>query len=193
MRMPPYNAPPQAPILYIKPRNTWIGDGQPIALPASTLRVQVGATLGLVIGRTCVRVREEHAGEHVGGLCVVNDVCLPHAEIFRPAIKERCRDGFCPIGPPVTLGNRASLGADRAMRTYVGGRLESEWHTGELVRPIARLLADVSDFMTLHPGDVLLLGTPRATPLAGIGDLVAVEIDGVGRIQNELTAEGTAV
>jgi 5-oxopent-3-ene-1,2,5-tricarboxylate decarboxylase/2-hydroxyhepta-2,4-diene-1,7-dioate isomerase len=192
MRSPPYLAPPRAPVLYLKPRNTWIGAGEAVALPSSAAGVAVGATLGLVIGRPCVRIRAEDAAEFVAGLCVINDLTLPHAEVFRPAIKERCRDGFCPIGPRVEPANRNALAADHVMRTYIEGELRAEWSTRQCVRSMARLLADVTEFMTLQPGDVLMIGTPRDMPLARAGERVAVEIDGIGRIENPIVAEEAA-
>lgn len=192
MRSAPYLAPPRAPVLYLKPRNTWIGPGDAVLLPSSAAGVCAGATLGVVIGQPCVRVPERDAAEFVAGLCVINDLTLPHAEVFRPAIKERCRDGFCPIGPCVEVADRKGLGAAHVMRTYIDGELRAEWSTRQCVRSIARLLADVTDFMTLHAGDILMIGTPRDMPLARAGERVAVEVDGIGRIENPIVAEEAA-
>jgi 5-oxopent-3-ene-1,2,5-tricarboxylate decarboxylase / 2-hydroxyhepta-2,4-diene-1,7-dioate isomerase len=186
---PPYLAPPRAPVLYLQPRNTWISDGDDIPLPFGATALQVGATLALIMGRPCTRVREEHALSFIGGLACINDLCLPHEEIFRPAIKERCRDGFCPVGPRLDRQPDDGPMTDRYMRTYVNGRLLGEWNTRDLVRPIARLIADVSEFLTLHTGDVLMVGTPRNAPLARAGDRVAVEVEGVGRIENPIVNE----
>jgi 5-oxopent-3-ene-1,2,5-tricarboxylate decarboxylase/2-hydroxyhepta-2,4-diene-1,7-dioate isomerase len=188
MNGPPYLAPPRAPVLYLKPRNTWCAAGDPIALPASAMEVLVGATLGLVIGRTASHVGEDACAAHVRALCVVNDVCLAHADVFRPAIKERCRDGFCPLGAAVALAH-ADLALSRQLRTYVNGHLVGDWSTGDCVRSAARLLADVSEFMTLSPGDILLIGTPRTMPSARLGDQVIVEVEGVGRLENRVVAE----
>ena len=188
MHAAPYLAPPRAPVLYLKPRNTWIGNGDPVPLPAGASSLQVGATLGLVMGRACVRAAEASALDCVAALTVVNDLCLPHEEVFRPAVKERCRDGFCPLGPRLDRSvSSASLEA-MVMRTFVNGTLRGEWRMSELVRPAARLLADVSEFMTLQVGDVLMVGTPRHAPLAAIGDRVAVEVSGVGRLENLIVA-----
>src|SRR5690606_14450553 len=96
---PPYAEPPKAPILYLKPPNTWIGYGKPIPVPAAAGAVEIGAALGVVIGRTACRVSAADALDHVRGYTIVNDVTLPHTSIYRPPIRQRCRDGFCPIGP----------------------------------------------------------------------------------------------
>lgn len=186
---PPYLAPPKAPILYIKPRNTWIANGAEISLPVRAAAVQVGATLAVIIGRPCVRIRADQALLHVAAVTVINDLCLPHAEIFRPAIKERCRDGFCAIGPAIEAVDGAEPFAEHALCTYINGELRGEWSTRDLVRSLPRLMADVSEFMTLHPGDVLMVGVPRDAPLARRGDRVAVEVTGVGRIENSLIDE----
>lgn len=191
LRAAPYQAPPRAPVLYLKPRNTWIADGDPIALPSPEPRLCVGATLGLVFGRPCVRATEATAPGFIAGLCVINDVCLPHELIFRPAIRERCRDGFCPIGK-VTAMPPGSLSLERRLRTYVNGDLRGEWNTGQCVRSAARLVEDVSEFMTFNPGDILMLGTPRDLPTARAGDRVIVEVEGVGRLENPITAEDGA-
>jgi 5-oxopent-3-ene-1,2,5-tricarboxylate decarboxylase/2-hydroxyhepta-2,4-diene-1,7-dioate isomerase len=189
MHAAPYLAPPRAPVLYLKPRNTWIGDGEAIPLPAGAPAVQVGATLALVIGLPCVRIRAADAARHVAALTVINDLCLPHAEVFRPAIKERCRDALCAVGP---RSSPATLAGEHVMRTFIDGKLQGEWSTHDLVRPMARLLEDVSEFMTLHPGDVLMAGTPLGMPLARVGQRVAVEIDGIGRIENPIVSEELA-
>lgn len=188
LHAPPYQAPPRAPVLYLRPRNTWAAPADILPLPTDVNELAVGATLGLVIARPATRVRDEDSPSFVGALCVVNDACLPHAEIFRPAIKERCRDQSCPIGPPVPISAHA-VTADRGFRTYVNGKLRAEWHASDCIRGPGRLLADVTAFMTLNPGDILLLGTPRSMPLANIGDTVAVEVDGVGRFENTLGRE----
>jgi 5-oxopent-3-ene-1,2,5-tricarboxylate decarboxylase/2-hydroxyhepta-2,4-diene-1,7-dioate isomerase len=188
MNGPPYLAPPRAPVLYLKPRNTWRGAGDDIPLPSSAAEVLVGATLGLVIGRSASRVSENEAARHVRALCVVNDVSLAHADVFRPAIKERCRDGFCPLGPSVAV-TAADLATFRPLRTFVNGRLAAEWNTTQCVRSPAQLLADVSAFMTLSAGDILLVGTPRTMPSARLADRVTVEIEGIGQLENRVVAE----
>ena len=188
MNGPPYLAPPRAPVLYLKPRNTWSGAGEEIPLPSSAASVLVGATLGLVIGRMASRVSEHAAAAYVHALCVANDVCLAHADIFRPAIKERCRDGFCPLGAAV-LVSASDLAAPRRLRTFVNGRPAAEWNTAQCVRSPTQLLADVSEFMTLNPGDILLVGTPRAMPAARPGDHVAVELEGVGELRSRVVTE----
>jgi 5-oxopent-3-ene-1,2,5-tricarboxylate decarboxylase/2-hydroxyhepta-2,4-diene-1,7-dioate isomerase len=185
----PYPAPPIAPVLYIKPANTWAAWGDPIVLPPAVAAVEIGAALGIVIGTTVRGVSEQEALDCVAGYTVVNDVCEPHASLHRPAIRERCRDGFCPIGPWVIARHEMRSPDALKLRVLVNGELAAENTTANLIRPVARLIADVTEFMTLSPGDVLLAGVPENSPRAHAGDRVRVEIEGVGALENALTAE----
>lgn len=180
----PYLAPPRAPVLYIKPANTLNAPGAPIVLPPGIDAVEIGPALGLVIGRTACRVAEADALAHLAGYALVNDVTLPHASVYRPAIAQRCRDGFCPIGPVIA---KAGIDPDGlTVRALVNGVVGIEATTAGLIRPAARLLAEVTAFMTLEPGDVLHVGVPHGAPLAHAGDRVAIEIPGLGRLENHV-------
>ncbi|HVW67938.1 MAG TPA: fumarylacetoacetate hydrolase family protein [Steroidobacteraceae bacterium] len=185
----PYLAPPRAPVLYIKPVNTWIGAGMPIPLPPDVPAVRVGVTLGVVIGRTATRVSAARAFDHVAGYTVVNDISVPHDNYYRPPLRDSCRDGFCPIGPWIVPSSAVADPAKLTLRAYVNGELRQENTTGRLVRSIPRLLADITEFMTLDEGDVLMIGVPENPPLARVGDRVAVAVEGVGRLENPIVAE----
>lgn len=180
----PYFAPPQSPVLYFKPANTWIAHGAPIRLPADLDAVNVGAALGIVIGIPATRVAASHALEHVAGYTIVNDVHASHADLRQCAVRERCRDGFCSVGPWVieraAIANPDALG----VRTCVNDRERGAETTANLVRSIATLIADVSEFMTLAAGDVLLAGVPEPAPQVRPGDRVRIEIDGIGALEN---------
>jgi len=189
---PPYKAPPKAPVLYIKPANTWIGDGAPIPVPSNVEALQMGAALGVVIGRTACRVSAESALDHVAGYTVVNDVSMPHDSYYRPSVRLKCRDGFCPIGATIVERVRVPNPEALAVRVFVDGVLRQQNTTANLVRSTRRLIADVTEFMTLAAGDVLLTGVPENAPLARAGQRVAIEIEGVGRLENPLVAEDPA-
>lgn len=189
VHQPPYKAPPRAPILYLKPANTLIGHGVPIPVPEDAPELEIGAALGVVIGRTACRVSEAQALEHVAGYTIVDDVSVPHGNYYRPSIRFKCRDGFCPVGPWVLdrddVPNPDALG----VRVFVDGELRQRNSTANLIRPIARLIAEVTDFMTLRPGDLLMVGVPEGAPRARAGQRVAIEIDRVGRLENPLVAQ----
>lgn len=191
MHKEPHFKPPVHPVLYLKPANTWRRSGDDIVLPAGVEEVEVGATLGVVIGASASRVREQDALQYVAGYCAVNDVTVPHTAMLRPPIKQKCRDSFCPMGGAVPSARVANPDA-LEIRAYVNGELKMSNTTANLMRPVARLLAEITDFMTLEPGDVLLVGVPENVPRARAGDRVAVEIEGVGRVENAIRAEGAA-
>jgi len=186
---PPYKAPPRAPILYIKPRNTWVGPGDAVVVPEGVDALEVGATLGLVIGRPACRVREADALDHVGGYVIVNDVSVPHASYYRPSLRFKVRDTFCPIGE---IAPRDAIGApdDVAFEVAIDGEVVHRATTAALIRPAARLLADVSAFMTLVPGDVLSVGVAANAPRARAGQRVAIAARGHPPLENPFVAEG---
>jgi len=187
----PYKAPPKAPILYIKPRNTIAMDGDAVIVPHGVDALEIGASLGLVIGRTACRVDEAQALAHVSGYVIVNDISVPHASYYRPAMRFKCRDGFCPIGTPVVRAAVSDPGA-LTLVVEIDGVPVQRASTAGLIRPAARLLAEVSAFMTLHPGDVLMIGVPAGAPRARAGQRVSISVDGLGRLQNTLVAEASA-
>jgi 5-oxopent-3-ene-1,2,5-tricarboxylate decarboxylase/2-hydroxyhepta-2,4-diene-1,7-dioate isomerase len=191
VHQPPYKAPPKAPILYIKPRNTIAADGDAVIVPSGVEALEVGASLGLVIGRTACRVAEAEALGVVSGYVVVNDVSVPHASYYRPSMRFKCRDGFCPIGAPVVRAAVANPNA-LTLRIEVDGIEVRRASASDLIRPIGRLLADVTEFMTLHPGDVLMIGVPARAPQVRAGQRSRIVIDGVGSLANDYVPEAAA-
>lgn len=185
----PYNEPPKAPILYIKPLNTISAYGTAIPLPASIEKIEIGATLGIVLSKTAMNVNIDQALDYVAGYTVVNDVTIPHESIFRPAVKHRARDGFCPIGPWVMEKEAVKDPDHLSLRVFVNGELVQENTTSNLIRSVSQLIADVTEFMTLYAGDVLLVGVPENAPLAKAGDKVRIEIEQVGFLENVVTPE----
>lgn len=184
----PYQAPPKAPILYLKPANTHAAHLAAVSLPSDGDAVEIGASLGIVFGRQATRVSAANALGHVAGYTIVCDVSVAHASYYRPAIRQRCRDGYCPIGPWV-MGRSAVANPDALSITVrINGEVRQHNHTSNLIRPVAQLIADVTAFMTLYPGDVLLAGVPEDAPLARAGDMVDVEIEQVGVLRHAVVA-----
>ena len=186
----PYKAAPKAPILYIKPRNTLAGENAAVAVPAEPGVVRIDATVGVVIGRTATRLRADDALAHVAGYVIVSDVTLPHEDCYRPPIAQRCRDGFCPIGPMQDAG-KFDL-AHAGLAVSVNGSEVLRRPLARMVRPLPQLIADVTEFLTLSPGDVLLLGAPEGAPLAYPGDTVRIEVDGLGSLSHTVIVEELA-
>jgi 5-oxopent-3-ene-1,2,5-tricarboxylate decarboxylase/2-hydroxyhepta-2,4-diene-1,7-dioate isomerase len=188
----PYKAPPKAPILYIKPRNTVVGHRVPVVVPPDAAELEIGATLGVVIGRSATFVAEAKALDVVAGYTVVNDISVPHASLYRPSMRFKCRDGFCPIGPAIVARAHVPDPDALTIEVAIDGRTVQRSSTAGLVRPVARLIADVCEFMTLFPGDVLTVGVAAGAPRARVGQTVAVTIPGVGRLENTLVRGSAA-
>lgn len=184
----PYKAPPKAPVLYVKPRNTLARSGDALRLPAGWDALEIGAAVGLVIGRTACRVSVADALHHVAGYALLCDVSLPHDSFYRPSIRFKARDGFCPIGPVVPTAAVADPDA-LSMTISLDGQLAQATTTGGRVRPAAELLAAVTEFMTLQPGDILMLGVSAGAPMARAGQRVVIEVDGIGCLEHTVVAE----
>jgi 5-oxopent-3-ene-1,2,5-tricarboxylate decarboxylase/2-hydroxyhepta-2,4-diene-1,7-dioate isomerase len=188
MNQPPYGGAPKAPVLFIKPRNTLARDRDAVVVPADIAELEAGACLGLVIGQTACNVPSERALDVIGGYVIVNDVSVPHADYYRPAIRLKCRDGFCPLGPQVTPSASVRNPDALNVRVFIDGRMASSASTRDLVHPIAQILSDVTEFMTLSPGDVLAVGVGFPAPRVRAGQRVRIEIDEVGALENPFGA-----
>ncbi|WP_434663926.1 fumarylacetoacetate hydrolase family protein [Paraburkholderia sp. A3BS-1L] len=175
MNAAPYKAPPRAPILYLKPRNTLAGHGARVSVPDAQ-GVQVGASLGIVIGRTATRVAPGEALDYIAGYALVADLSVPHESVYRPSVRFRARDGFCVIGPTVQARRHVADPDRLAIHVDVEGTPRFSANTSTCVRGVARLLADVTDFMTLSPGDVLTLGVPHGAPVVYSGARATISI-----------------
>ena len=183
MSQPPYKAAPKAPVLYVKPRNTLAASEDVVSVPAEVAELEVGACLGLVIGQTACWLTESNALEHVAGYLVVNDISVPHPNYYRPSVRYKARDGFCPLG---AVTARAHISDPNALtiRTYIDDQLVQTASTAELMRSVQRLLVDVTEFMTLVPGDILATGVAAPAPRVRAGQTVSIKIDGVPTLSN---------
>jgi 5-oxopent-3-ene-1,2,5-tricarboxylate decarboxylase/2-hydroxyhepta-2,4-diene-1,7-dioate isomerase len=191
VREAPYKAAPKGPILYIKPRNTLAGAGATVMIPPACEELEIGASLGLVIGRTACRVDARQALAHVSGHTLVADLSVPHDSYYRPSIRFKALDGSCLVGPRV-VAREAIADADAlAIRTSLDGVEVQAASTRGMVRSAAQLIADVSEFMTLRPGDVLMLGVALGAPRGRAGQRFAIDADGIGRLDGRLVAEAT--
>lgn len=199
---PPYLAAPRAPVLYVKTANTFVPAGAAVSV---TGEAQLGATLGLVIGgfesnealagasqAQGTINHEADALARVAGCVLIDDLSLPHASYYRPAIRWRNRDGFLVCAPAVTPAHEVDL-KTLTIEARVNGVRVQTVDLSTLVRDAASLLADVSAFMTLQPGDVLLLGTdclPDGTrPHAKAGDHVEISAPGLTALVHTLARE----
>lgn len=187
----PYQKPPTKPVLFIKTPNTR-NQHDAVVLHPQGERLQPGPALGVVIGQRASRVSLDNAMAHVAGYVVVNEFSLPEDSYYRPAVKAKCRDGFCALGPALVPRDQVSNPNQLSLKLWVNGELRQENSTANWVRDIPQLIAEISEFMTLYPGDVLITGTPEGRVDVVPGDTVEVEISGVGRLTSHIQTETPA-
>ncbi|WP_416559715.1 fumarylacetoacetate hydrolase family protein [Limnohabitans sp. yimb22184] len=175
MTQDPHKAAPTAPVLYVKTANTFCSTGQDLLLQDGVTEVDIGATLGLVMGEQA----------QVEGAVLLNDWSVPHTSYYRPPVKFRCRDGFLGLPQQMTPGQVQDWAALQiAVRR--NGDLVHSVDLRDLVRDLPALLADVGEFMTLQPGDVLMVGTDclvdGTRPRAKAGDRVEISAPGFASV-----------
>lgn len=187
-QQPPYQRPPVKPVLFIKTPNTRNQDGGQVAKPEDA-RLQPGPALGVVIGKRASRVKAADAMSHVAGYVIVNEFSLPEDSYYRPAVKAKCRDGFCAIGPALVPAADIADVNQLGLRVFVNGELRQQNSTANWVRTIPELIETLSEFMTLNEGDVLITGTPEGRVDVEPGDEVIIEIDGLGKLRNVIVQE----
>jgi 5-oxopent-3-ene-1,2,5-tricarboxylate decarboxylase/2-hydroxyhepta-2,4-diene-1,7-dioate isomerase len=192
VHQPPYKAPPQAPVLYIKPRHCLAGHGAAVEVPAEAPALEVGAQLGIVIGREACRVVEAEALGHVAGYTICSDLSVPHPSYYRPSLRYKARDGFLPLGPWIVAARHVPQPDALEVVVQVDGQEAQRYRTSGMRRSVAALIAEVSAFMTLAPGDLLMLGAGPAAPRARAGQTVRITIEPIGTLQHRLVTEGTA-
>ncbi|KVN91656.1 fumarylacetoacetate hydrolase family protein [Burkholderia ubonensis] len=189
VRQPPYGRPPQAPILYIKPANTHAADGAAVVVPAGVDALEIGASVAVVFARRATRVPADRALDYVHGFTLASDVSVPHPDYYRPAVRFKCRDGFCPLGPAIVPpGALDDVDAIR-LTVRIDGNVAQSASTATLIRPVRQLIADVSAFMSFDAGDVLLLGVAGGAPRAKPGSRIEIAAHGIGTLRHALIAE----
>jgi 5-oxopent-3-ene-1,2,5-tricarboxylate decarboxylase / 2-hydroxyhepta-2,4-diene-1,7-dioate isomerase len=181
MNQPPYQAPPKAPVLYIKPANTWTHAGEPIVLPSDVAEVEVGASVAMVM----------KAPGEIAGYVLMCDLTVPQESFYRPPVKARCRDGFLGVGNTLLPAAGCPDPSGIEIQVMVNGSLRQTVRLADLVRPAPRLLAEVSEFMTLGAGDVLMLGCDAARPRVRALDRIDISAPGLGTLSHILAPEGT--
>jgi 5-oxopent-3-ene-1,2,5-tricarboxylate decarboxylase/2-hydroxyhepta-2,4-diene-1,7-dioate isomerase len=190
-RQPPYKAPPQAPVLTVRPRNTlrWAHEAT-VHVPAGVQQLAVHASLAIVLQRAACRVPAVQALDWVAGYALALDLRVPHDSHYRPALRFMARDGFCTLGPRLVNAADVPNPDGLNLSLQVDGITAQHSSTGGRTRDVAQLMADVSDFMTLQAGDVLLLGSAPNAPLAAAGQSISLECPALGSLRLQLVAEG---
>jgi 2-keto-4-pentenoate hydratase/2-oxohepta-3-ene-1,7-dioic acid hydratase in catechol pathway len=185
--------PPSAPMLFAKFTTAVVGPGATIEWdPTLTEAVDLEAELGVVIGKTARRVSEERALEHVLGYTCINDVSARDLQFAdKQFVRSKSLDTFCPMGPALVTADEIADPGQLPIRSILNGTVMQDSNTSQLVFGVASLIAYCSRAFTLEPGDIISTGTPAGVGwyrdpkvLLGDGDVVAIEIDGIGRLEN---------
>lgn len=175
-------APPESPVIFIKPNTSIIGPGLPIQLPPSASEVHHEGELAIVIGRPCKDVPAFRAAEVILGYTIGNDVSArDHQRADGQWTRAKGHDTFCPLGPWIVTDLDPS---DLAIRTEVNGEVRQSSRTSLLLHDVGTIVEWVSAVMTLLPGDVILTGTPEGVGPIVDGDTVSVTIEGIGTLSN---------
>ncbi|HAL61874.1 MAG TPA: 2-hydroxyhepta-2,4-diene-1,7-dioate isomerase [Chloroflexi bacterium] len=180
---------PDEPIIFLKPPSALLAHGGKIALPRLAQRVDYEGELAVVIGRRAKGVRPTEAGDYILGLTCANDVTARDLQKMDAQwTRGKGFDTFCPLGPYLAMDLAPG---DLLLRTWLNGELRQEARTREMVFDVGEILAYISAVMTLEPGDVILTGTPKGVGQLKPGDVVEVEIEGIGALRNSVVREGS--
>jgi 2-keto-4-pentenoate hydratase/2-oxohepta-3-ene-1,7-dioic acid hydratase in catechol pathway len=180
---------PVVPILFFKPPTALIGSGDAILLPSVSTRVEFEAEIGIVIGKRVRNVDQAAAERAIGGFVCVNDVtCRDLQKTDGQWGRAKGFDTFCPVGPKVVAGLDW-----RALELIcrVNGVQRQRARSTDMHFSIPELISFLSGIMTLEPGDLIATGTPAGTAPLQHGDVVEVEIPGVGILSNPVRGADT--
>ncbi len=180
---------PAQPLLFLKAITAVIADGAAIVLPRESRQVEFEGEIGVVIGKRLRRVAEREVHDGVAGITCVNDVT---ARDLQRSDEQWTRakgfDTFCPMGPRVVPVDSDGY-TDLEVLCRVNGTVRQHGFARDMVFSIPTLVAFVSQVMTLEPGDLIATGTPAGVGPLSSGDVVEVEIPGVGVLKNPVTRE----
>jgi 2-keto-4-pentenoate hydratase/2-oxohepta-3-ene-1,7-dioic acid hydratase in catechol pathway len=178
---------PDRPLLFLKTPNTLASHGSTVTLPPDTERVDYEAELGVVIGEQARSVSEDEALDYVAGYTCLDD--LSNRDDQRREqnwVRGKAFDNAAPIGPVVADPGHLPDGA--AIELRVNGETRQSSTIDDLIFPVPELIAEITDLMTLEPGDVIATGTPAGVGPLEDGDRVEVEVEGVGTLEHGVAA-----
>ena len=177
---------PAEPVLFIKPNTSLIGHYAPIYYPNGATYMHYENELAVVIGKYGKHIKKEDAFDYVSGYTIANDVTVRDFvnNFYRPPVRAKGHDTFGPIGPYFVDKADIEDVNQLELRTYVNGELRQRGSTKDLMFSIPEIIEFISSFMTLEPNDVILTGTPKGLSHIYPGDVVRLEIDGLGALEN---------
>ena len=180
------NEVPKSPLIFLKAPSAMIADGEPIVLPPQSAQMEYEAEIGVVIGRRLRRASPAEAEQGIRGFVCLNDVTARDLQKSDGQwTRAKGFDSFCPVGPRVAEG---LSWRELQVIGRVNGRERQRGRSSEMVFAIPTLLSYISGVMTLEPGDLVATGTPAGVGPLAPGDVVEVEIPGVGILTNPVKA-----
>ena len=181
---------PEEPIVFFKPNTSVIGPGDEIVRPYETQLLHYEGELTIVFGKKCRRVPAEKAAEVIFGYTIANDVTCRDLQ-NKDGQWTRCKgfDTFCPLGPWIVTDIPIDKAGNLNLRTTVNGEVRQDANTNLMLHGIAALVAHVTAFTTMYPGDILLTGTPAGIGEIVPGDSVSVSIESIGTLTNPVVQE----
>ncbi|MCL2659383.1 MAG: fumarylacetoacetate hydrolase family protein [Acidobacteriaceae bacterium] len=182
---------PKEPLLFLKPPSSLLAPNGVVRMPALSRRVDYEGELAIVIGRRASRLRADvDVRPYIRGYTIVNDVTARDLQTSDGQwSRAKGFDTFCPAGPIVSTEIDPVGGEPVTVTTRLNGAVKQQGSTRELIFPISVLLAHITAAMTLEPGDIIPTGTPAGVGPVQPGDVVEVEIDGIGVLRNSFQAE----
>jgi len=179
------NKMPEEPLLFLKAPSAIISSGDEIVLPSASQQVEHEGELGVVIGRVARNIpSDEDPLSYVLGYTCVNDVTA--RDLQRKDVqftRGKSFDTFCPVGPWIETDIDPN---NVAVETRLNGEVKQKGNTADMAFPVAFLIRYISEIMTLYPGDLIATGTPAGVSRMKPGDIVEVEVAGIGILQNRV-------
>lgn len=182
---------PEEPLIFIKAANTLTGHNQISVRPDNVEYMHYESELVVVIGKPARQVSRENAMDYVAGYTVCNDYAIRDylENYYRPNLRVKSRDTLTPIGPWIIDRADVPDPHNLTLSTWVNGELRQRGTTADLIFNVPFLIAYLSEFMTLQPGDMIATGTPKGLSDVVPGDEVIVEVEGIARLANRIVSQ----
>ncbi|RTR26018.1 fumarylacetoacetate hydrolase family protein [Deinococcus radiophilus] len=182
---------PEEPVMFLKPNTSLLPHGGTVIYPRGAQYMHYECELAIVIGRDARRVKEKDAEDYIGGYTISNDLVVRDyvSNYYRPPMRAKGWDTFGPMGPYFVTKDEIKDPYDLAIRSYVNDELRQEGSTSDMIRRGPELIEFMSRFMTLEAGDVILTGTPKGVSHVHPGDVMRMEVEGLGALVNPVALE----
>ncbi|MCH2558113.1 MAG: fumarylacetoacetate hydrolase family protein [Alcanivorax sp.] len=186
-----FKSAPKEPLVFVKSPNAYTGHDGYSWRPDGVDYMHYECELVAVIGKTARHVRRADALEYVAGYTLCNDYAIRDylENYYRPNLRVKNRDSTTPVGPWIVDRSQVPEPNNLTLRTYINGELKQEGTTADMIFDVPFLIEYLSGFMTLQPGDMIATGTPKGMADVQPGDVVDVEIEGIGRLRNTMLSE----